>query len=153
MGDAFKILPNLHKKYIRGTEKGAFVQLEVVFVCNLTNAVMRSISITHNKVYVSTKVLKHLYDKRPGEEYDSVVDNLHKVIKYPDHIYKNKEGKKGTFIFMKKIKGDNYLCSLEIITIETEEKIEVVTGYRIRKDGYMDSYELLWSWRDGDPSS
>ena len=48
------------------------------------------IDLSCNKVYLNTRVLKHLYDKRPAEEFDLMIETLIDVVKYPNKIYKNK---------------------------------------------------------------
>jgi hypothetical protein len=78
-----------------------------------------------------------------------VINNSHKTVKYPDEIYKNKNPKRGDYCFIKKIKEKKYLSSLEI----SNDGISVVTVFRLNKESYLNDYELLWSWRDGEPSS
>lgn len=93
--------------------------------------------------------MKHLYDKKPAEEYDFLVCNIYKIVKYPDRIYKNKDPKRGDLCFLKKLKGYNYLCSLEV----ADDELTVITAFRVRKESYLNNYELLWSWRGDIPSS
>ena len=147
-----EVLRNLFEQYVKGTQNGAVVIDKTVFFCHLTNQVNKVLGIKESVVYVRTIPIKHIYDKRPAEEFDFIVDYIHKVVKYPDHIYKNKSPKRGTFCFVKSIQDEKYLCSLEIIE-ENERKIMIVTAFRIRKDNYLDSYDLLWSWRNGESSS
>ena len=42
---------------------------------------------------------KYLYDKKPAEEFDFIIDNLHQIVIYPDNIYKNKRPQTGRFLF------------------------------------------------------
>ena len=145
----------LHKKYIKGTERKAMVPDITVFLCYLTNAVKNALQVSTIATYINTKVLKHLYDKRPAQEYEFLVENIHRIIKYPDSIYKNREGKRGSFCFTKKLKNEKYFCSLEETSLlETKDKtgILVVTAFRI-EEKYIEKYELLWSWRDDKSSS
>lgn len=149
-----KIIPDLYAKYIKGTESGAIVQDVQVLLCNLTNSVAKGIHSKCIRVYVGSRVLKHVYDKRPAEEFDFLVENVHQITKYPDCVYRNKNKKKGDFIFVKKLKNKTYVCSLQEIGQEQEnEWCEVVTFFRIRKDNYLASYDLLWEWKGGEPSS
>lgn len=99
------------------------------------------------RVYVSTRMLKHLYDSRPAEEFVSIIENLHTIVKYPDEIYENKTGKRGDFCFVKELKGERYIASIEI-TERKDKKIFVATAFRLRKENYLKNYKLLWSWRD-----
>lgn len=139
---------NLHENYIVGTQEKAAVVFKAVFLCHLTNTVLKEIK-TIGKVYTNSRILKHLYDKKTAEEYHFLLGNIHKIVKYPDRIYKNKNPKRGDFCFLKRIKGYNYLCSLEI----TDGELMVVTSFRVRKESYLNNYELLWSWRGDIPSS
>jgi hypothetical protein len=144
-----ELLSNLYAQYIKNTEKEAIVQLVSTFLCNLTASVAKGIDCPCIKVYISTRVIKHVYDKRPAEEFDFLLLNVHSVVKFPDRIYKNKSGKRGAYCFVKEIKNKKYLCSIEIITKESTSQCEIVTFFRVRDD-YLDSYELLWEWKGGD---
>lgn len=147
-------LQSLHKKYIRGTSPKAIIMDKKILLCNLTKAVKRGCRFSSSGVYVTTKVLKHIYDKKPAELYDFIVQNLPKIVKYPSHIYKNKSAKRGDFCFVKSLKNEKYLCSIEIcINPERkQEEIYVATVFRT-DDKYLEKYELLWSWKDDTPSS
>jgi hypothetical protein len=143
----------LYKKYIRNSAKRAIVQLVLIFLCHLTAAVTKGINSPCNKVYMSTRMLKHAYDKRPAEEFDFFLEHIVDVIKYPDVVYKNKDGKRGSFCFVKEIKNLNCLVSLETIEKNGEPShCEVVTFFRVDSD-YLKSYELLWEWEGGIPPS
>ena len=151
-----RVIPELHRRYIKGTAKDAVVQNARVFLCHLTGAVsigalglMQTERAPRRKVYISTRVLKHTYDKRPAEEYDFLTENLHAIVKYPDCVYKNKDSKRGGYCFVKTLGNKLYLCSLESV----EDRFEVVTFFRVPKEKYLESYELLWSWRNGTSSS
>jgi hypothetical protein len=148
MIDFTSMIIGLHKKYIKGSEKNAIVQIVQAFMCNLTAAVVNGISCPSNKVYISTRVLKHVYDKRPAEEFDFLIENLHLIIKFPDLIFKNKSGKRGEFCFVKEIKGKKYLCSIEIINKVDIVQCEIATFFRVDSD-YLKNYELLWEWKGG----
>jgi len=144
-----KPLKNLHERYIKRTPHNAIVVQKEILLCHLTNAVRRVCNLSCNSVYVSTRMLKHLYDGKPAEQYDFIIYNLHTIVKYPDHIYKNKDGKRGDLILVKVLKNKKCLCSIE----DKNKKIEIATAFRV-KDSYLNNYELLWSWRDDkNPSS
>ncbi len=150
-----RVIPELYKKYVKGTEKGAIVQDVQVLICNLTSAVILGIQANCNRVYISTRVLKHVYDKRPAEEFDFLIDNVHQFIKYPTQIYRNRNGKKGDYCFIGEAKNNKYICSIEIKKDEQDahSHCEVVTFFRIQKESYLDNYELVWEWKGGAPSS
>jgi hypothetical protein len=144
---------HIHKKYICGTQKKAFVQSLNVLLCHLTAAVVRGSTMTCNKVYLGTRVLKHVYDKRPAEEFDFLLLHLSTIVKYPDRVYENKMGKRGRYCFIKTIK--NHLCLVSIETVEDDGKAshcEVATFFRT-KENYLCNYKLLWEWKGGTPPS
>lgn len=141
-------LVELHERHIKGTEKGAIVPHRTILLCNLTRATQKALSVKTYKVYINTRVLKHLYDTRPAEEYERVIRKMAAIVKYPEKVYQNRDSKRGDLVFTKTIGKEEYLCSLEI-----SEEIQVATSFRIRKKTYLDNYKLLWSWRDGKPSS
>ena len=147
-----KVLAELYEDYVYRTPPKATVISKTTFLCRLTWAVAKAIGATTMRVYVNTRMLKHLYDGRPAEEFIFVVENLHTIVKYPDQIYENKNSKRGDFCFVKELKGSRYIASIEIPK-EEEGKISVATAFRLRKESYLNNYKLMWSWRDGHPSS
>jgi len=150
-------IQHLYKKYIKGTINKAPVENMVILVCKLTNAVKNVINCVEPKVYATSRMLKHLYDSKPAEEFEFLIRNIDKVTKYPDIIYKNKDGKRGDFGFVKEINNELYFCSLEIKESSDGDNgpagIYIVTGFRIRKKNYSNGYELIWSWKGDNPSS
>lgn len=147
-------IPTLYKQYVHGTERKAIVQMLTVLLCHLTVAVVKGIESNCNKVYISTRVIKHIYDKRPAQEFDFLIENAHTVVKYPDKVYKNKDGKRGSFCFVKKIKNEEWLVSIETMQENNHNThCEVVTFFRVNGDDYLSSYELLWEWEGGKPPS
>ncbi len=150
-----EILRSLHEKHIVNTAPETMVTLVKVHFCHLTNHVCKGVLIAGIdlplKVYINTKVLKHLYDKRPAQEYDFILINLELLITFPEYVYKNKNPKRGDICFVKEIDDIKYFCSLEI----AGEESHIVTAFRLKpnKESYLNSYELLWSWKDGEPSS
>ena len=97
--------------------------------------------------------MKHVYDKRPAQEYDLLIENLQSIVKFPDRIYKNKNGKRGGYVFVKNIKNVLCLCSIEIAQRENDDsRCEVVTFFTVEED-YLAGYELLWEWKGDIPSS
>ena len=147
-----QIIPDLFRRYVKGTEKQAIVQFIEAFLCNMSGPVSDIIAYPHRKVFISTRVIKHLYDKRTAQEFDFLINNCHLIVKYPDSIYKNKDFKKGRFAFVKEIRHKKYLCSLEIIEKENVVQCEIVTCFPT-DDAYLENFELLWEWKDGEPSS
>lgn len=146
-------LVRLYKLYIKNTQPKVLVVEKTIFVCNLTHAVRQACEIISPKVHINTKILKHLYDRKPAEEFDFILRNTHSIVKYPDTIYKNKHSKKGEFCFVKKLGEHVYLCSVGKSGGISEEMNFIITCFRIRDGKYLNNYELLWSWKGGNPSS
>lgn len=147
------VVAGLYHKHIKNTPPKAIVIYETVYVCRLTSTVLKVVKFSDSKVHLNSKVLKHLYDKKPAEEFDSIVCHLHKIVKYPDRIYKNKTSKSGDYCLVKNVDEFDYLCSLQFTKEDGESKIAIVTVFRVRNEKYLKNYELLWSWKDGTPSS
>lgn len=154
-------LIQIFKKYVKYTAEKVPVHELTIYLCNLTKAVQATGKFEAHRVHITTKVIKHLYDSKPAEEFDVVLHNLQIIVKYPQHIYENKQGKRGTLIFIKDINGTTYLCSIEK-TSEVDPNDGnmgmnyVVTAYRLRpekKENYLKKYKLLWSWKGDIPSS
>ncbi|MDO8512754.1 MAG: hypothetical protein Q7S57_05770 [bacterium] len=147
-------LVEVYEKYIKGTPEKGLVEEKKFLVCFLTQAVCKGMNFNSNKVYISTRVLKHMYDKKPAEEFNFLLVNLNKIVRYPDHIYANKLGKRGDICLQKCVAGNQYLCSIEFVGTEEEQKeIQITTAFRIRKSNYLLGYKLLWSWKGDIPSS
>lgn len=146
----------LWKQHIRGSREKEIVKDVTILVCLLTKKVQEACDFPTSKIHLNTRVLKHLYDKKPAEEFEFVIHNLDKLLRYPDQVYKNKTGKRGSLCFVKKLSGHKYFCS-----IETTEELDgtnmqmicIVTAFRLRKEDYLEGYELLWSWKGDEPSS
>ena len=151
---SYKIASNLYTRYVKGTENGAIVQDVQIFLCNLTQAVVKGIGCDCVRAYIGTRALKHVYDKRPAEEFDFLLEHVHQITKYPDRVYRNKGGKRGNFIFVKKLKNEKYICSVQEVLKEGENRrCEIATFFRVRKENYLASYDLLWEWKGDTPSS
>ena len=147
------MVKGLFDSHVKNTKEREIVVWESVCICRLTYAVCDILGFADSRVHINTKVLKHLYDRKPAEEFDFVINNLHTIIKYPDRLYKNKISKRGDFILVKRIKDFEYLCSIELSEEDGETKVCVVTSFRVRDEAYLKKYDLLWSWKGGVPSS
>lgn len=143
-----QVISFLVDSFVRKSDKGGMVKFVEMHLCTLSNAVIQSIFLKSNKVYINTRTIKHIYDKRPAEEFDFLVQNIHLVLLYPNQIYKNKDGARGEYCLIKTIRGDKYLCSLQITYKENVHKNEIVTFFRTG-DSYLRNYKLLWEWKDG----
>jgi predicted nucleic acid-binding protein len=99
-------------------------------------------------VSITTRCLKHLFDKKPAEEFHFILDHLHLILMYPDNIYKNKLEKRGEICFTKRMNGSEYLCSIEQIS---PSKLQIVTAFRLRDPDYIKNYTILWNRGSGKP--
>ncbi len=144
-----RVIPDLVDEYIRRTHKGSIVKFVQVHLCTISNIVMLGVGFVSNKVYINTRTLKHIYDKRPAEEFDFLVHNVHLVLLYPSQVYKNKGGARGEYCFVKTIGKNRYLCSVQVVCKENVWSNQVVTFFRTG-DSYLKNYKLLWEWKGGD---
>ena len=164
-------LRDLFKKYIEATPEKAIVANRKICLCYLTKAVTVGICVDHSikNVYITTRCLKHLFDRKPAEEFLFIVNKLHRIVKYPDRIYKNKKGKRGEFCFVKNIGNEEYFCSIEILEIPSAvyggsefgtskygknsitKEIRIATAFRLRNPKHIKNYTLLWDWGNGNP--
>jgi hypothetical protein len=145
---------DIHEKYIRRTKfEGPILKLKIR-VTKITKKTKRAIGSNNRRIYIRTFALKHLYDKRPAEEFDFVIDHLAIIIGTPNNLYRNKTNKTGGFCITKRIDNDYYIAVIEVFSRNTtKEEIQIVTAFRIRDKKYLRDYELLRSWRDGAHSS
>lgn len=163
-------LKEFFQKYIENTAEKAVVADKKFFLCLLTIAVSQGADINCARhVYITTRALKHLYDKKPAEEFLFIIKHLRKMVRYPNKIYRNKKEKRGEFCFVKKMGNSEYLCSIEIIKIPSaifgeaifgvseygaekeRDEIQVATAFRLRDKKYIKNYTLLWDWGNGNP--
>lgn len=149
------------EKYIKGTAAQSLVVEAIIRIGTLTEAVSEALSSSSAKVHTTTKAIKHLYDKKPAEEFDCLLRYLPDIIRAPDHIYKNKPEKRGDICFAKTINGNYYFCTLEecpIISPDLTVELAhcVVTCFRLReekRENYIKNYKCIWSWKGDIPSS
>jgi hypothetical protein len=143
----------MHDVYVRRTRAEMPVRDARVLVDVLNKNIIETIGLSLREVYITTRALKHLYDKKPAEEFDFAVDHASIMVKNPERLYKGKKDKRGGFCLVKNIEGDEYLMALDISLAKQNRGIYIVTIFRLRDRNYLKSYDLLWSRRDGAHSS
>ncbi len=151
-----KAAENLFIRNVKGTLPGALVAVTEQLIARLTKKVGAVLKTADGaaKVYLSSRVIKHLYDKRTAQEFEVILKCAHLIVRLPNAIYENKDGKRGDFIFVKQIQGAQYVVILEKqATTSGEIYFSVVTAFRVRKTGYLENHRLLWTWRGDIPSS
>ena len=153
-----KGIDSFHQRHIRGTAPHSVVASASLLVSSLDAPLLDIISLGHSgsfhtsaeiPIYLHSRALKHLYDKRPAEEYDFLLSHFTQLLRRPDWIYKNRDFQRGDVCFATEIQTELYLCSLEY----DGNALYIVTAMRVRRISYLDSYTLLWSRKGGGPSS
>lgn len=161
-----KPLREFFEKYIEGTAEKAVVADDRLCLCSLTNIVASQLGLDKEKTYkvqITTRALKHLFDKKPAEEFHCILDCMDEIARYPSHIYKNKPSKRGEYCFLGSYNGSAYVCSIEIYSImetqpidianleEDDIEIQIATSFRNRDEKYLNKCTLLWSREGGNP--
>ena len=87
------------------------------------------------KVFMSTKSLKHVYDRHIFEkklptDFYIILNNLEDMACSPNSIHEDVLSKRGSYIFTKEIKGKNFACILEKI----DDRLEVVSAFTTGKN-------------------
>ena len=139
-------ISTLHRKHIRYTKRAEVVTNTTIHLCNLTSIARVKANFNSSKVYLTTRTLKHLYDKRPAQEYDFLLLNIILILRYPDVIYNNKGGKRGSVCFVKTKDDIKYFAAIEQ-NIDSDENY-LVTTFAI-DDIYLKGYKEIWRW-EGD---
>lgn len=142
-------LIELHQKYIKDTPEKAIVTNITVLLAYLPKILVKNGLFTSQKVHINTRVIKHMYDKKPSEEFDSILSSLFKIVSQTQEVYQNLKAKRGDICLLGKVKGIKYVCSVETSGVGNS----VVTCFRLRDESYLRKYEMLWSRKGGDPSS
>lgn len=136
----FQTLSNWHEKYIKLTLPKQIVANKSLIFGKMDENIM---------VYLNTRVMKHLYDKRTAVIYFLLLQNLEHLIFYPNKIYENGFGKRKSLIFVKQIKKELLAVVLEKIQ-EEKNKIFVITAFET-DEKYLEKFKLLWKRRAASP--
>lgn len=137
--------------FVKGTAYKAVVIDRMRLMCRLSQTVADALGMDRDGsiVNVSSRCVKHIFDKRPAEEFLFVLDHAYDILKSPDRIYADKGQKRESFAFVKNMAGYDYFCAIE----KTAGPCEIATVFRLRDPKYLSNYALLWSRKDGVPSS
>ncbi len=148
------MLLDLHKKYIDGTGLEAPIFVTTVRICTITAETARGLRKYIADVekpcdiYMSTKSLKHMYDKRPAEEYFSIIKVLPEIMRRPEHVYENKVEKSASLLFVTKVENGTIICALQKRSGD-RCSFHVVSAFRAREKKvakYLSHCKLTWSW-------
>jgi hypothetical protein len=148
-------LHKLYQQHIKGTAEKDVIKDVTMLLCDLTNEVRTRGNFPGERVYITSRMLKHLYDSKPAEEFEFILEHLQEIVRYPDAIYKNKTGKRGEICFIKSINNKRYLCSIEKSRVyNSNSRVNfIATAFRIRKESYVKNFELIGSWKSDISSS
>lgn len=142
-----KTIKGLHRKYIKMTPKDSYVKNATLYIGNLKLSITRKLGISSKNIFIRTRSLKHMYDKRTAQVYDLLLDKLLDILRNPECIYKNKSSKRGSKCFVKKIGKYKYLIVLEEKDISGNY---IVTGFPV-DNKYLKNFRRVWYWKDGNP--
>ncbi len=145
----------MHENFIAGTKPKQYVKVSTLLLCQLSSEVRKAIGAKSSKVYISSKSIKHIYDRHCHEKkqnniYTIIIDNLDNIVKYPDMIKQNKESKKkkGAVVFIKEINGITFACPIEISMLRKVKKmkeiISVVSVFK-KNEGYLKDTKILYT--------
>ncbi|MCK9415153.1 MAG: hypothetical protein WCR68_01235, partial [Candidatus Dojkabacteria bacterium] len=132
-----KRLLNISKNHILNTTPKAGIKKIDISVGILSYRSAKLCDIKNRTVYITTWVLKHIYD-RHFEIYDIVVKNLYLIISSPDTIYWNKKHRRGQYLFYKSINNVSILLVLE----EMKKKCFIVTVFNTN-ERYLSKLEIV----------
>jgi hypothetical protein len=135
----------VHEQQIQRTKPEAHILAMKIRIAKITKQLQQAMGCEGKNIYIHTRALKHLYDKKPAEEFDFLIDHLEAIVRAPDFLYRNRDNKTGSFCVVKEIEHCRYIVILE--------EIWIVTAFRVRDEKYLRNYDLLRSWRDGAHSS
>jgi hypothetical protein len=93
----------MHEAYVQRTPPEIFITDATAYAGVLVRDVVRKIGIRTQKVYMTSRAMKHLYDKKPAEEFDFVLDHVSLMLENPDALYIDKSDKRGGFCLSKKL--------------------------------------------------
>lgn len=142
---------------IIGTNPRCHVVVQDIFVCTLDSHFHQVLRCEKEfaipRIYVSTKALKHSYDRR--RQFSELnISLLYETLKRPDYICNNRieyEGKtilkRGDFIFFKAISNDKkfFACPVEVTK---SNKLSCVSFFP-SKLSYIKKFPTLWDREDG----
>jgi hypothetical protein len=140
------VLEKFHKKYIAGTQPGDMVPEVRVLVVKIDKAIAQACNLPSRKVYITTRALKHLHERRSSADYDFIANNIWAALKYPSAIYKNIDGKRGEFLFAKVMKNNcHYGCAVCVDIIDGCNVLCIATAFKNTRGNYFKKCEVLWA--------
>jgi hypothetical protein len=138
--------------HILNTPYEARIILRNILVCSISDKLynhlcnVRDFSVPD--IYISTRSLKHVYDKRPSVAIE-YLDILYDALSQPDLILFGKSSGKADFIFCKKLREDKWLvCPIGISYKKNKRFLFCFTFFPARQN-YIKKSAILWSREDG----
>ncbi len=136
---------DIYRKHIKGTYRKDLVPDIEMCLCNIKTSIRKKLTVDSAKVFLTARALKHIYDRiyldaNKPDDFALVIQNLHKIIGYPDKVCRNKKGRRGEFVFLKGVNTQIFLSTLEK---NNQGSLYVVTGF-IPKESYYKNLEEIW---------
>jgi len=150
-----KNISDVFKQYICGKNRKDFVKQKIFKVGVLRKNIFMVIPLLSNReVYISTLALMHIYERRGVVLEGIVLPYFNTIIRFPDGVYLNKEGKnrRGQILFTKKIEGHYLAAIFEMAAIQGKTSCQIITIF-ICNHNYFESLKCLWNGRTATPSS
>lgn len=156
-----EIQKSIYPTYFKHTPE-SYVVLQEVLICsvnsNLHTSLRKKEEFSIPRIYISTKSLKHSYDRRP--DFTTLyLDDVHLTLKDPDCVLENVEDKDGTlivkrghFIFCRKLVGrkNKYLaCPVEVDNRGGATALFCVSFFP-SKSSYIKKFPTLWDREAGE---
>ncbi|MBL8015182.1 MAG: hypothetical protein JNK26_03260 [Candidatus Doudnabacteria bacterium] len=140
----------IHNRYVAETAPQVFITVKSFAILALNLYINRKLYFRDTVLILSTKTLKHIYDKRPLSDYLVLIKRLRAMISNPDAVYLNKPGRTADLVFTHTYKDQLYLLAIE--ENKKENELHLVTAFRRRKKD-MKGFTLIWSREGGEPPS
>ena len=140
---------------INGTPLESAVPIRDIYLCwidrDIQNTMKKEVYFLNPRSYISTKSIKHAYDRRPSftEKHAHEIDG---IIREPDLVLKDND-KKGDFIFVKRsARGKNKFicCPIEICVRESGHlSVKCVTFFPTKSRAYLRKFPTVWDREGG----
>jgi hypothetical protein len=140
---------------INNTAPESQVPIRDIYICwidrNIQNVMKKEVYFLNPRSYISTKSIKHAYDRRPSFTRDNVGE-IDGIIRYPDFVLKDND-KKGDFIFVKRSdlsKKKFICCPAEICMRESGHlSVKCVTFFPTKSRSYLRKFPTVWDREGG----
>ena len=138
-------LDYLYQKHIFSTKWKEKVYETEITICHIKPLVKKALNIQASKVTLTSKSLKHIYDKHVFKtslknDFDFILEHLRTVIQNPNLIKLNKKGRRGDYCFLKTIGKTTIVCTLQKVS----GRLFIVTAFLLTDEGYLKEAKTIW---------